>query len=309
MCDLGTLGRGVIIAALTAGMCLGCSAPRLSLDDVIIRGPTTQLVGYVQNAPLSGPNGAAHLPVEFFLDGRAVGSAVPNSRGLAVLPFNPPNDPLTVAVGRATVGGRAIEGASRVFRWTPDRTAIAVDIDGTVVKTDYDELLFAAFDKDSIPLPGARETLQRLAGEFDIVYLTSRPRFLLEKTRRFLDAKGYPRGPVITAPRLRDALRRERYKQRTLHKLCADWPNLLIGVGNSPTDAQAYAANGLLPLVLRGKHQGTLSPRALSFDNWDAIASFFEANHETLATPQLLRSALADQAPQWQRHRESTSPP
>ena len=67
---------------------------------------------------------------------------------------------------------------------------------------------------------------------------------------------------------------------------------LLIGIGNQPSDAEAYGASGMLSLMLPGKSGGEFAPHAIVFRDWKELARFCEANRETLASTALLKEAI-----------------
>jgi phosphatidate phosphatase PAH1 len=83
---------------------------------------------------------------------------------------------------------------------------VACDIDSTISETSLNALFFDDIDSTSRPIEGSVEVLREIARDYQIMYLTARPRFTLEKTRSWLDAHGYPREPVITSLTVADAL-------------------------------------------------------------------------------------------------------
>src|SRR6185295_16578473 len=95
---------------------------------------------------------------------------------------------------------------ARVFELHRNRVMIALDIDKTIAQTEYKQLILKPEDEDSDPVKGSRPALQHLSKYYGIIYVTARPRFLLEKTRQWLAEKEFPEGPVVIAPSVRVAI-------------------------------------------------------------------------------------------------------
>ena len=127
------------------------------------------------------------------------------------------------------------------------------------------------------------------------MYLTGRPRSLLDRTRQWLEENEYPAGPVITAPSLRQAMHARTFKLHALHALRENWPNMLIGIGDRPSDAAAYGASEMLTLITSPKRDTEYGVHAIMLRNWKTIGRFFEANRATLADPQRLREVIKGQ--------------
>jgi hypothetical protein len=170
---------------------------------------------------------------------------------------------------------------------------IAVDIDHTIARTDYKDLLRMNSADESEPVEQSAETLNMLARDFHIVYLTGRPRFLIDKTRVWLRERGYPAGPVITSVRVRDMANPGAFKMRKLSVLRKSWPNLLIGIGNRAADAEAYGANDMLSVVVPSNPGVSAGLHAVVLLNWKAVDAFFAANREVLADAARLKEAIA----------------
>jgi hypothetical protein len=251
------------------------------------------LLAQLEREPVLGfRDGIEDIWVRFWVGGRQVAKQLTADAGRASTCCD-----LSSAVGAefeasAVVGGQTVRTAGTIFDWRDDSTIIAVDIDGTICDTDYHDLVFDDEDKDSMPIANSREALSALANDFHIVYLTARPRFLLEKTRVWLAKHEYPHGPVVAAGGLRDALRQGSLKRETLAGLRRCWPNLLIGIGDKHRDAVAYRANEMLPIVVTTKNiarkRGTW--QVIVVPTWEDVSQLFAANHRVLADT----SKLAD---------------
>ena len=271
----------------------GCHAPVLSVDDaVVVSDRPTRLVAFVEQEPVLGlRKDVEKVPVHFYAGDRELGSDRTDTDGQAALMARlEPGAQRYEA--RAYVAGQRLSAVGRVFAWDPGRVAIAVDVDQTIERTDYDKLILKPSADPSPPVGRAAETLRTLARDYHLVYFTGRPRFLLEKTRHWLDKHGFPPGPVITSKGLRDVVRPGEFKRQRLRRLRHDWPNLLVGIGDKPSDADAYGANGMLSLVVAGRDQDDFGPHALVFSDWESLGRFFDVNRETLTDPAALREVL-----------------
>jgi hypothetical protein len=272
----------------------GCKAPLLSVDDaVVLPGEKTRLIACVEREPVLGLcKDVEQVRVHFDVDESEVGAAKTDEDGVAevkhkLLPGTENYE------ARVLVDGRELRALGRVFTWDKDRVIIVVDIDHTIEQTNYKGLLRSPnSEDDSDPIKHSVETLKALAQDFQIVYLTGRPRFLIDKTRMWLRQEGFPTGPVITSVRVRDMVNPGEFKRRKLHELRKYWPNLLIGIGNQPGDADAYGANGMLALVLPSKPEQTFGPHAVVFRDWKQVGKFFGTNRAMLTDADALHEVI-----------------
>lgn len=292
--------RAVFTAALAVfGLpTSACRGPVVSADDAVVGGSApARLAAVVEYEPAWGlRKNAEGIPVRFFIDGREIGRAKTDEEGLAALERK-------VAPGVTTFEARAesaigpARATGRVFRWEAERVIIAVDIDHTLARTDYDSLIRPDEEEDSGTLKHSAATLRDLAADFHILYLTGRPRMLLDKTRAWLRERGYPDGPVITSRGLREMLRPGAFKTRELRKLRSQWPTLRIGVGDKAGDAEAYGVNGMLTLIMAREREGRFGSHALVFRDWKELARFIADNRRILADPVALEAALDGKTP------------
>ncbi len=284
-----------LLAGLLAALApvAGCGLAVLTVEDAITQpGKKARLVAYVEREPVLGMRqDVKDVAVTFHVDGTLIGQDDTNDDGKARDKCRVPSSADRFEA-RAVLDGHDLHATAAIFRWDDDRTAIAVDIDNTISDTEYEDLILEDEDDDSDPLKRARRTLRTLADDYHIIYLTARPRFLLEKTRGWLAEHDFPDGPVLTAPGLRQAVRPEAFKCEALHDLRKRWPNLRIGIGDQSSDAEAYGSNDMLSLIISRRPPRTIGPHAVILRNWKAVARFFEANHETLTDPQELEDVI-----------------
>lgn len=184
--------------------------------------------------------------------------------------------------------------ASGDFAAATHRTAIVLDIDETLSHTDYFDLILQTGRERSRPVRGAREALGELAEHFDLVYLTSRPTYLLPDTANWLEQNGFPPGPVYTADRVAELLNVRRYKTRYLAELQKRHPNACIGIGDRSSDARAYRASGMISIIVNPDGDSHFSSHDVVLRSWADVAGFFEANAGFLGDLQRIRSAVRE---------------
>lgn len=287
---------------MMAALCLlapgvpGCGKVFLSTDDAIVRADgRSTLVANVELARVKGMRrNLENVEVAFHLDGRKIGTARTDGEGRAMLDASVAPDLREFEVSYKHDGHKH-KHTGRIFHWRPDRTIVAVDIDETVSATLYRALLLKE-DDTSRPITGSDAALNRLAEDCQVVYITGRPRFLWEKTQRWLDRNGFPPGPLITAPNLRQCIVQASFKRKELASIRETWPGALIGIGDRGADIHAYGQNGMLTLLVGGTPHVDAKRHMYRFGDWQSLGEFCVANQEVLANPQKLQAALASGA-------------
>jgi hypothetical protein len=281
------------LLAAACGLPAGCGPPVLGVQDVLVRpGEKAHLAAFVEREPVLGLG--KDLPgvrVTFHAADQELAADKTDDEGLATAKCRLPAGSQRYDA-RATAQDRDLQAAGRVFEWGDERVIIAVDIDQTIARTEYKELLATGEEDGSDAVKRSAQTLRALAHDFHILYLTGRPRSLLEKTRLWLAERKFPDGPVIMAESVSQVLRPGNFKQKTLHALRKDWPTLRIGIGNRPSDADAYGANGMLPLVVPSKTERPFGRHALVFRDWKAVGQFFTANRDLLTSRHDLQEVI-----------------
>lgn len=134
----------------------------------------------------------------------------------------------------------------------PDGTEIFVsDVDGTLTTSENAQFtsLFTGSDPDANP--DAAAALSKLAEKgYRPMYLTARPEWLVQKTRDWLAAKGFPPGIIHTTLGGTGALGNSAatFKSDELAAIKNKGIVLSYLIGNTDTDATAYDDAGVLPL-------------------------------------------------------------
>ncbi len=288
--------RLAILLALLAGL-PGCGSMALIVEDaVVVDHRPVRLVAQVGRKKLFGLNHVREpVPVTFRVGDQEVGRGFTDEKGeVQILVSDLPDHPAPLQA-RTWVSGEVLTDTGRIFYWGEDRTIIAVDIDYTIVETSYLRLLFGDHIPVSRPMKGARQALQALSGEYHIVYTTARPRYMLDRTRRWLEHYDFPPGPVVVAPSFRDVFRQTRFKSDLFVQLREQWPELLISVGNRSVDVESAAPNLILPLIIHSVENDTNGDsRAIHLQNWSKAEEFFKVNRDILSDPRRLDAAIRE---------------
>lgn len=128
----------------------------------------------------------------------------------------------------------------------PPQTPIFVtDVDGTL--TSSENIEYAALLVGATPgtHESAPEALRALADKgYRPLYLTARPEFLVNRTREFLDAHGFPPGIIHTTASLlgpKPYGGADKFKQGDLAQVATHGLVPAFGFGNRATDSVAYS--------------------------------------------------------------------
>lgn len=239
-----------LLLALMLGPQVGCAQRLLLAEDAVIpRGQPAELAAAVdEQALVIFTKGVPNTPVEFYLDKEKVGEARTDQEGRASANVGA-REGTTTFTARAKVGNREIETGGRVYHWDPEQPAIAVDIDETLSLSEYINIIWGD-GLGSRALPGSAEGVQQLAKDYQIIYYSIRPRFMYDRTRKWLEKKGFPDGPIIFTDSFHAAFHQTERKRRMLADLRSRWPNVEIGIGDKLTDVVACNDNQMLPIIV-----------------------------------------------------------
>lgn len=125
---------------------------------------------------------------------------------------------------------------------------VVTDVDGTLTTTENEE--FTALLTGNLPgvNPSSAEALRAIVNRgYRPFYLTARPEFLVGRTREFLDVYGFPPGIVHTTTTLTGATGSAAvgYKSGELSDIYQKGFTALFGIGNTASDAEAFAGAGI----------------------------------------------------------------
>lgn len=290
------LDAASILCAAVTLTAAGCGKPYLFVDDAVrMHGYPTELYACAERDNNWAPD--AHLDgveISFIIEGEEVGRATTEDDGCASCETLPPVGASHYEV-RAVIDSQNLSAKGRIFQWPNDRTIIAVDIDETLGWTSRYEMVFGDPDKASEPMKGASAAINRLSQRYNVFYLTARPWILYQTTLDWLHRHKFPPGPVVTALRLRESVYDEGgYKSRFLTKVCEQYDQLLIGIGNATTDSEAYGSAGLITIVIDRRDDHLFRPHCIVLRDWPMIERFLEANSEILEDPHRLQRVIAN---------------
>ncbi len=281
-----------LTVALTVMLLGGCSKPYFEVDEAVrFEDGTTRFVAFAQEKRGWLLGGLEDVDVRFLVDGQEVASGVTDERGFtkAIADVDGQADRFEAT---AQIGGETFQDEAELVTWRSDRVIVACDIDSTISQTSLSALFFDEIDDTSMPIPDSSEALTELDPDFQMLYVTARPRFTLPKTRQWLVQHGYPPEPVVTSLAPRDALGQTTYKTRTLRSLRKHYRNLLIGIGNTDIDAESYTTHDMLVILVQPKAPVGRDGDVLRFQSWKQIRTFFAENRSVLRDPDKLRAAI-----------------
>ncbi len=218
-------------------------------------------------------------------DGRLGGTAKTDDDGIARISITAPTQPGAYRVQVVVLGDGSETRAT--LHVLPATTELVVfDIDGTLTTTD-DEVTRDVLDEHFGHLADGEyaaaaydhgAALARLWSErgFVVVYLTGRPYWLVDHTRAWLRAGGYPEGLVRTTLRHRDVVPKVdgvgEFKAEYLRGLVDAGYRIVAAHGNASTDVWAYAQVGIPAesTFIIGPHAGDGGTVAVR-DDWSAV--------------------------------------
>jgi len=288
---LALLAVGVLPAS-------ACAKPMLNLQDCIAApdGKTILVADIRKEAIFGLAKDVEDRPVRFLAADKELGVAVGGEDGISILECTLPDKKIETIQATASIDGVELRAEARVFRWDPRRVVVVLDIDDTICRTDMDDVLFDEED-DSKAFRNARETLTALTADYELLYLTARPSFLLEKTKKWLAMREFPPAPIIVSHRKSDLLRQGVFKERVLDRLKRIWPNILIGVGDRATDAHAYGEASMLSIIICKKVDDDFGRHSLLMPDWVTIKAFFANNRKVLTDPRACKDAVDGKQP------------
>ena len=151
-----------------------------------------------------------------------------------------------------------------------DAPILVTDIDMTLAKCS--PFGFITKSNTSVPpLIDSPLSIQMLSEKFQIVYLSARDHIFIPKTRAWLRMNGFPNGPLL--------LRRKRFtresalvhKRNRLSEVKKVLSGMKYGIGDKPHDVIAYHEQGLRPVWITSKKNGSLPSETIKVSTWKEI--------------------------------------
>lgn len=184
--------------------------------------------------------------VSFTIDGASIGQDKTNDQGKASVHWTPKKAGLFRFKAKLVKRKFTVTGTIRVLK--PRNKVIVVDIDGTISNMS---VLMLPFRGDRAKaFPDSSNILRSLAKTHSIVYLTARDDSFSTLTEAFLTRHKFPEGTIIyneyggkTKAALGNQLNPKnhgKFKFGVLKRLKRQGLNLVAGIGNAKTDAEAY---------------------------------------------------------------------
>src|SRR5262249_9154904 len=158
--------RPFLLAVVWIAGLAGCGPIVLTVDDAIVASDARRMncVAYVEREPIWGLRHNVHsTQVEFMQGTQPVGRAAMNDLGRAEVmgPFDPAGRAKLRAT--ATEPGTPLSASATIFAWKRDQPIIVLDIDHTLVRTDFDKLILRDVDEYSTPLIGSHKAMESIS--------------------------------------------------------------------------------------------------------------------------------------------------
>jgi hypothetical protein len=213
--------------------------------------------------------------LEFFEGEKRLGSATTDDRGVASIEIDagPPGE------RRFRVLSSRSDEALVVRVLPADSPVLVLDLDHTIIDISTTRFAFT-HNRRTHPLPDAVDAVKRLASRFTVVYLTARDHSFLAKTRDWLHQQALPDGPLL--------MRRKRFwSQAPLdHKVerlgeVRKTHRLIAGVGDLPSDAKAYLANGMTAYLMDPSGAVPALDGAIAVRGWKELEAKLTAGPST----------------------------
>ncbi len=204
-------------------------------------------------------------------------------------------------------GKAASDARGRLFVLDPLRPNVVVDLDQTVCDMPQWKVPFQGGKAPAYP--GAVNVLRDLARTHGVIYLTARDEHLNGVTRAFLARHGFPDGPVLfndmgfdTAAEREELSSKNhgKYKLEVMQGLRGRGVDLVLGIGNTSTDAFAYEGMGLDSYIFDTPSvPAPVPPPSVRFSAYEPglRALLVRDGHLPGATPTVGMAALVGSAP------------
>ncbi|MDF1660720.1 MAG: hypothetical protein P1V97_03055 [Planctomycetota bacterium] len=219
----------------------------LAYDAVTVPGKTVTLGAKFEKnwGPWVRPDIKKEM-VSFTIDGASIGQDKTDGQGKAHVQWTPKKAGVFQFNALLVKRKFTVTGTIRVLE--VKNKVLVFDIDGTI--SDMSEWLILFRGHKARAFPHAPKLLQALAKDYSIVYLTARDDSFSSLTEAFLKRHKFPKGTIIyneygggTDDELGNQLNPKnhaKFKLAVLKKLKKQGLNLVAGIGNAKTDAEAY---------------------------------------------------------------------
>lgn len=183
--------------------------------------------------------------IRFYRDGRLVAAAVTGPEGYAQVPYHCPDAGDYAFTAEAALAGfsqQPPEPVELLIACRPaDAPLLIVDLDYTLVESGFGQVLLG----EPAAMPDSPEVMQKLSGDYSVIYLTHRPEYFGPRSKQWLSKNGYPRAPVLLSDIAGFVGGSGQFKSTRLAEIKSTFANIRIGIGDKVSDAQAYHDNGI----------------------------------------------------------------
>jgi hypothetical protein len=243
------------VVSVLAG-CAGTEALRVE-DQLVPVGRQTSLHGRIMSRRMDGSvSGVGARSVTFFVNDLDVVDGESDASGYArvVHSFKHPGEH-SLRAQHVGAFGRPAADEGRVFVWRPEDVILVIDLDGAMADTEPTRVWIDAV-KAAEPYSQSAEVLRWLAGDFKIIYLTSRPRELLKKTAKWLETYRFPLGPVLSMEvAYSESPESDGFEER-LDVIRKQFPQTVIGIANRMGYYDSFQRNGLFTILVEHGQAG-----------------------------------------------------
>jgi len=214
-------------------------------------------------------------PVEFFLQGRALGKATTDSQGWARLEFSPKmRGNLSLrAKWVAAAKAEAVEGHGVLLSWERRRPILLIDlavlVEGELETEPPPPELFPdpglILGKPSAAAPAELSKLAKFY--YNLVYLDRTGKGRIEAIQSWLRQQKFPPGMIRILP----------HTATSLHDLLLSlkeegWKNVSGGIGRTADFAEVLVKNRLRTVIIPGPDEDERFPRrAIILNDWSRV--------------------------------------
>lgn len=278
------ISKWVLVMGALAGICVALPAVVRSeersvalyvTDALTFPSKPVQLQARLTEQGPEGEQGMAKEPMEFFLQGRALGLATTDSQGWARLEFAPQmRGNLELRVRWATAAkAEVVEGRGVVLSWERRRPILLIDLAVLV----EGELETEPPPPELLPDPGlilgephvaAPAELRKLSKfYYNLAYVDQTGKGRLEAIQSWLRKQQFPPGMIRIVPQT----------ATSLHDLLVTlkeegWENISGGIGQTTDFAEALVKNRLQAIILpRSDTDDRFPRRAIILNDWSRV--------------------------------------
>ena len=274
----------IVIAVSVLGLCTVLSVDVRSeerglelyvTDALTFPGKAVFLQARLTEEGPEGEQGLPDEPVEFFLQGRALGKANTDAQGWAKLEFAPKMRGNLALRARWATAAKAdvVEGTGVVLSWERRRPLLLVDLAVLV----EGELETEPPPPELFPDPGlvlgkpseaAPAELKKLAEfYYNLVYVDRTGKGRLEAIQVWLRTQQFPPGMIRTLPKTDIAL--DELLEGLQHE---GWENVSGGIGRTADFAEVLGKNRLKAIILPlPGHDERFPRRAIVLNDWSRV--------------------------------------